>query len=141
MQSEIFGPATLIIECADKNELFNCIKELQGQLTGSVMAIETDINEYKDCISFLKSKVGRVVFNGVPTGVEVSHAMMHGGPFPATTDIFSTSVGSDAIKRFVRPICFQDCPSELLPEALQNENILNIMRKINGRYTRDLVSI
>jgi 2,5-dioxopentanoate dehydrogenase len=141
LQSEIFGPATLIIECADKTELINCIYELQGQLTASVMAIETDINEYRDCIFVLKSKVGRVIFNGVPTGVEVSHAMMHGGPFPATTDIFSTSVGSDAIKRFVRPICFQDCPSELLPEALQNENVLNIMRKINGHYTRDLVSI
>jgi len=84
-------------------------------------------------------RVGRVIYNGVPTGVEVSHSMMHGGPFPATTFAHFTSVGTEAIKRFLRPVCFQDCPQEFLPEALKDENPLRIMRKLNGEFSRDAV--
>ena len=105
-------------------------------LLATVMGDTNDFNNYQDCISALSLKVGRLIYNGVPTGVEVCHAMVHGGPFPATTDARSTSVGVDAIKRFARPFCWQDCPKELLPSALQDDNPLKIMRKLNGQYTR-----
>ncbi|HEV3222750.1 MAG TPA: aldehyde dehydrogenase (NADP(+)), partial [Puia sp.] len=97
------------------------------------------ILKYAGCIEILTGKAGRLIFNGVPTGVEVSYAMVHGGPFPATTDARSTSVGADAIKRFLRPVCFQDCPQDLLPDALKNENPLGILRKINGKFTRESI--
>ncbi len=134
-QSELFGPSSLIIKCNNKDDLLEAIESLQGQLTGTVIGTKDDINEYSDCIDALKEKVGRILYNGVPTGVEVSYAMVHGGPFPATTDARSTSVGADAIKRFVRPVCFQDCPEESLPDALKNSNPLAIMRKVNGYFT------
>jgi NADP-dependent aldehyde dehydrogenase len=141
LQNEVFGPCSLIIKCNDKVDLLKAIESLQGQLTGTVLGTDVDINEYADCIDALKEKVGRILYNGVPTGVEVSYAMVHGGPFPATTDARSTSVGADAIKRFVRPVCFQDCPEEFLPDALKNNNPLAIMRKINGRYTNEPFTI
>jgi alpha-ketoglutaric semialdehyde dehydrogenase len=139
LQNEIFGPASLIIQCKDDNALRQAINALNGQLTGTIMGDDNDIVKYADCIDILKGKSGRLIFNGVPTGVEVSYAMVHGGPFPATTDARSTSVGADAIKRFLRPVCFQDCPPNLLPDALKNENPLQIMRKINGRFTRESI--
>jgi 2,5-dioxopentanoate dehydrogenase len=139
LQDEIFGPSSLIIECRDGDALRKSLKALTGQLTGTVLGDDSDIDKYADCIDILKSKSGRLIFNGVPTGVEVSYAMVHGGPFPATTDARSTSVGADAIKRFVRPVCFQDCPPNLLPDALKNENTLGIMRRINGMYTRESI--
>ena len=86
-----------------------------------------------------QEKAGRIIFNGVPTGVEVGHAMIHGGPFPATTAPNSTSVGADAVKRFARPICFQDSPQSLLPMSLQDENPLEIYRKINGEWSQDKI--
>ena len=132
----MFGPASLVILCKDREELSGALQSLHGQLTGTVFAANEDIQNFGDCIDQLTGKVGRVVFNGVPTGVEVSHAMVHGGPFPATTDARSTSVGADAIKRFVRPLCFQDCPPEFLPEALRDENPLQIMRKVDGVYKK-----
>jgi 2,5-dioxopentanoate dehydrogenase len=85
--------------------------------------------------------VGRVIYNNVPTGVEVCHAMVHGGPFPATSDSRSTSVGTEAMKRFLRPICLQDAAANNLPLCLQNDNPLGIMRKVNGTYTRDAISV
>ena len=139
LQNEIFGPASLIVKCRDKSVLFRAIQSLQGQLTGTILGNENDLTQYSDSINALREKVGRLIFNGVPTGVEVSHAMFHGGPFPASTDSRATSVGADAIKRFVRPFCFQDFPPEYLPDALKNENPLHIMRKVNGMYTRDLI--
>lgn len=139
LQNEMFGPATLVVKCQHALELLQAIESLQGQLTGTVIGDNADICNYLNCINVLRDKVGRVVYNGVPTGVEVGHGMVHGGPFPATTDSRSTSVGADAIKRFVRPICLQNCPAEFLPRALKNENPLNIMRKINGSYTREPV--
>ena len=139
LQQEMFGPASVIVICKDKAELQQALASTHGQLTASIFATADDLQNFAASIDHLAGKVGRVLFNGVPTGVEVCHAMVHGGPFPSTTDARSTSVGADAIKRFVRPLCFQDCPPELLPAELKNENQLNIMRKINGQFTREQV--
>lgn len=141
LQAEVFGPSSLIVTCKDEAELSLAIESLHGQLTGTVMGGKDDIQNYSSCISLLQTKVGRLLFNGVPTGVEVCYAMVHGGPFPATSDARSTSVGADAIRRFARPVCFQDCPQDFLPAELKDGNTGNIMRKINGEYTRDNVSI
>ncbi|MDQ3846797.1 MAG: aldehyde dehydrogenase (NADP(+)), partial [Bacteroidota bacterium] len=115
------------------------LQALHGQLTGTVMGTADDLKQFQNCIDVLVQRVGRVIYNGVPTGVEVSHAMMHGGPFPATTFAHFTSVGTEAIKRFLRPVCYQDCPQEFLPDALKDENPLRMMRKVNGEFTRDAV--
>ena len=139
LQSEVFGPTSMIVKCKDETELQHAIGALHGQLTGTVFATNEDIKNFAACIDGLSEKAGRTVYNSVPTGVEVCHAMVHGGPFPATTDARTTSVGADAIKRFVRPICLQDCPQEFLPAALKNENPLNIKRKVNAVYTKEVV--
>lgn len=137
LQNEMFGPASLIVICKDEWELTQALQSLHGELTATVFGLKTDFEKFSASIDILLGRVGRVVYNGVPTGVEVGYAMVHGGPFPATTDARSTSVGAEAIKRFVRPICLQDCPHEFLPDALKNENSLKIMRKINGQYTKE----
>jgi len=139
LQQEVFGPSSLIVLCKNESTLLAAVQSLQGQLTATVFCDVTDMENYAACINVMSNKVGRILFNNVPTGVEVCHAMVHGGPFPATTDARSTSVGTLAINRFVRPLCFQDCPQEFLPDALKNENPLNIMRKINGRYTTEII--
>jgi NADP-dependent aldehyde dehydrogenase len=139
LQNEVFGPTSLVIVCEDENELKSSLQLLNGQLTATVMGTEDDFKKFQNCIDLLIERVGRIIYNGVPTGVEVSHAMMHGGPFPATTYSHFTSVGTEAIKRFLRPVCYQDCPNELLPDALKDENPLHIMRKLNGEFTRDAV--
>jgi NADP-dependent aldehyde dehydrogenase len=139
LQNEVFGPSSLVVVCDDENDLKNTLQSLQGQLTGTVMGTPEDIRQFRSCVDVLVQKVGRMIYNGVPTGVEVSHAMMHGGPFPATTFAHFTSVGTEAIKRFLRPVCYQDCPAEVLPEALKDENPLRIMRKLNGEFTRSTV--
>jgi 2,5-dioxopentanoate dehydrogenase len=105
-------------------------------LTASVFGTETELNEYADLLEILEQKVGRLIINAFPTGVEVSHAMIHGGPFPATTDSRSTSVGTQAITRFTRPVCFQDMPDSLLPAELKTSNPLSIWRKINGELSK-----
>ena len=112
---------------------------LEGHLTATVHGTQDDLVEYQDLVRILERKVGRVVVNGYPTGVEVCHAMVHGGPYPATTAPQSTSVGTNAIKRFARPLCFQDYPQELLPEDLRDENSRGILRLVNGEYTRDSI--
>jgi 2,5-dioxopentanoate dehydrogenase len=137
LQNEVFGPASLVVICDDKQDLKNTLEALHGQLTGSILGTPDDISQFRDCIDVLVQKVGRLIYNGVPTGVEVSHAMMHGGPFPATTFAHFTSVGTEAIKRFLRPVCYQDCPQEFLPDALKDENPLQIMRKVDGEFTRE----
>ena len=113
---------------------------LQGQLTGSIIADTSDIADFADCITALTNKVGRVVYNNVPTGVEVCHAMVHGGPFPATTDSRSTSVGTNAIYRFTRALCFQNYPQSLLPQELQDENTTNIWRKVNNVLMKESIA-
>ena len=139
LQDEVFGPCSLIVVCEDRKELEAALQTLHGQLTGSVFGNTDELKRYSSVIDILQQKAGRVIFNNVPTGVEVCHAMVHGGPFPATTDARTSSVGTEAIRRFVRPVCYQDCPEELLPMYLQNENTAGIMRKINGHYTRDAI--
>ncbi len=138
-QEEVFGPYSLLVECDDINELDKVVSCLDGQLTATVMGSNSEIAEHINLISNLENKCGRLLFNSVPTGVEVCHSMQHGGPFPASTDSRFTSVGTGAIKRFVRPVCFQDCPSKILPQELKDENSLNIFRLLNGEYTKNSI--
>ncbi len=132
MQEEVFGPFSLLIKCEHLQEMEQVAAALQGQLSAVLMAQTQELSRYTMLIQLLEEKVGRLVFNGVPTGVEVSHAMQHGGPYPASTDSRFTSVGTAAIRRFVRPVSWQDCPPALLPEALQDDNPLRIRRIVNG---------
>ncbi len=115
-------------------------ERLHGHLTATIHGTDEDLANADDLIRILETKVGRILFNGYPTGVEVCHAMVHGGPYPATSDGRSTSVGSRAILRFVRPICYQDCPDTSLPAELQKGNPLGVMRMLNGKLTRDAQS-
>lgn len=131
---EIFGPATLIVICKHATELKEILQSLEGQLTATIHATDNDLEVLKPVIDLVTAKAGRIIYGGYPTGVEVCHAMQHGGPFPATTDGRATSVGTAAIYRFVRPVTYQDFPDHLLPEALQNNNPLNILRLINGSW-------
>lgn len=137
LRHEVFGPYSLVVRCANDQELDQVIAELKGQLTATVMGFENDIKSYTDQIHQLSDVVGRLIFNGVPTGVEVTYAMHHGGPFPASTDSRFTSVGTDAIKRFVHPIAYQDASQEFLPDELKDNNPLGIWRKVNGTLTND----
>lgn len=136
LQEEVFGPYSLLVECNNIIELNEVIACLEGQLTATVMGEEAEMSSFKEQIFALENKCGRILFNGVPTGVEVCASMQHGGPFPAATDSRFTSVGTGAIKRFVRPVCFQDCPSSLLPLELQDENPLGILRIVNDEYSK-----
>ncbi len=136
---EIFGPFSILIECADETELMDVLKNFEGQLTGSVLGIGNDFAKFKSHIQVLQEVVGRLIFNGVPTGVEVCYSMHHGGPYPATTDGRFTSVGVDAIKRFVRPVSFQDAPDDYLPDELKNANPLNIWRRIDGELSKETI--
>ena len=140
LQEEVFGPFTLLIGCRDMNVVQQVIAQLEGQLTATVLGSETEMAKAAKVIDLLSEKVGRILFNGVPTGVEVCAAMQHGGPFPATTDSRFTSVGLDAIRRWVRPLAFQDCPQALLPEELKDENPLGIIRLVDGDYSRKKIS-
>ena len=114
-------------------------QSLEGQLTATLHGTEADILANCDLVAILERKAGRLVVNSFPTGVEVCHAMVHGGPYPATSDSRTTSVGTQAIYRFARPVCYQDFPQAALPEELKNDNPLGIMRLVNGVYTRDAV--
>ncbi len=136
---EIFGPATLIVICKDEAELQDALQSLEGQLTASILASEEDTKALKPLINIISEKAGRVIYGGYPTGVEVCHSMQHGGPFPATTDGRATSVGTAAIYRFVRPVAYQSFPNHLLPEALKDENPLNILRLVDGNWTKEAI--
>jgi 2,5-dioxopentanoate dehydrogenase len=139
LSQEIYGPATLAVPCRKEEDLLAAARRLQGHLTATVHATERDLAAHGALLGLLARRVGRVVVNGVPTGVEVTHAMHHGGPWPATTDPRATSVGTAAILRFARPVCFQDVPDRMLPEELQNANPRGIWRLLDGRPTRDPV--
>ena len=132
LNEEVFGPFGIIVICENQEELIQIAQNLKGQLTITVAATSDDVREHSELINLLKDKCGRLLFNGMPTGVEVVYAMQHGGPFPSTTDARFTSVGPDAVKRFVRPISFQNWPDEFLPEELKNENPLQISRIVDG---------
>jgi NADP-dependent aldehyde dehydrogenase len=135
LHHEVFGPFSLIVECEDAAQLEQILNKLEGQLTGTIVATDTEIEANSGVVSALQNRVGRIIFNGVPTGVEVCPSMQHGGPYPASTDARFTAVGVDSIKRWVRPFSFQSWPNNLLPAALKNENPLNIFRSIDGVKT------
>lgn len=135
LHREVFGPFSIVVQCTDKEELVQVIQNLEGQLTGTILGTEEEVKALPELINALANRVGRIIFNGVPTGVEVCPSMMHGGPFPASSDSRFTSVGTSAIKRWVRPLSFQSWPEELLPEALRNSNTLGIMRQVDGERT------
>jgi NADP-dependent aldehyde dehydrogenase len=132
LHKEVFGPYSLIVKCSDANQLRQVAGELEGQLTCSLMATEEDMLAHHELVETVSLRCGRMIMNGVPTGVEVCWSMQHGGPFPATTDPRFGSVGADAIKRFVRPLCFQNFPDSLLPEELKEANPLGVPRIENG---------
>lgn len=139
LHEEVFGPFSILVVCEDIAELQNALSLLKGQLTVSLMADAEEAALYPDLLQILASKSGRFIMNGVPTGVEVCPAMHHGGPFPSSSDSRFTSVGRDAILRFVRPQSFQDWPDSLLPNELKNSNPLNIHRLVNNKWTTDQV--
>jgi NADP-dependent aldehyde dehydrogenase len=132
LQEEVFGPCTVVVQAADKAELLRAVGALRGQLTATLLADDDDLDTYGELFGALEVKVGRVLLNGYPTGVEVCDAMVHGGPYPATSDARGTSVGTLAIDRFLRPVCYQNVPDALLPDALKNANPLGIQRLIDG---------
>jgi len=119
MHQEVFGPFSLVVRCKNETELVEIIEGLEGQLTGTILAEQEDYANLNDIIDSLQNRVGRIIFNGVPTGVEVCESMTHGGPYPASSDSRFTAVGIGAIKRWVRPFSFQDFPKELLPQSLK----------------------
>jgi alpha-ketoglutaric semialdehyde dehydrogenase len=132
LHGEVFGPASLLVGCKDLEEMRKVTEILEGQLTATLQIDEQDIDAAAQLLPVLERKVGRILANGFPTGVEVSTAMVHGGPFPATSDGRSTSVGTGAISRFLRPVCYQNMPQALLPEALRDNNPAGIWRRRDG---------
>jgi 2,5-dioxopentanoate dehydrogenase len=134
LQEELFGPSTLVVTGTGHEEMLAAARSLTGHLAAVIFGTEDDLREYADLVAILETKVGRIVFNGFPTGVEVSHAMVHGGPYPATSEGRSTSVGSQAIFRFARPVCYQDFPQAALPAEVQDANPRKILRLWNGAW-------
>lgn len=132
LQDEIFGPTALVVRFETEAQMLQAAEQLHGQLTATVHVKQADHALAAKLLPILERKAGRVLFNGFPTGVEVSHAMVHGGPFPATSDSRSTSVGATAVDRFLRPVCYQNLPGELLPEALRDDNPLRLARVLDG---------
>jgi len=136
LRTEVFGPASLLVIGEDVADLERAAEALEGQLTATIHGTTEELRAHSRLVHILRRKAGRLIFNGYPTGVEVGHAMQHGGPYPASTDSRSTSVGTAAIARFARPVCYQDFPDDVLPPALRNRNELGIWRLINGSPSR-----
>jgi NAD-dependent aldehyde dehydrogenases len=141
LHQEVFGPYSIVIRCKDLQEMLEVTRHLEGQLTATLMATEEDIRNNDELVEAIKNICGRFIVNGVPTGVEVCLSQHHGGPFPATTDLRFTSVGADGIKRFARPIAYQNWPDSLLPDELKNANPLGIWRTVNDQLTKDKVPL
>ncbi|MFC3282163.1 aldehyde dehydrogenase (NADP(+)) [Litchfieldella rifensis] len=133
LQAEVFGASALVVECANPEEMQAVATQLDGQLTATLQMDDSDLEAAKALLPVLERQAGRVLANGWPTGVEVCHAMVHGGPFPATSDSRTTSVGSAAIQRFLRPVCYQNLPAGLLPDALKDGNPLGVSRLVDGK--------
>ncbi|MCK0746401.1 aldehyde dehydrogenase (NADP(+)) [Chromohalobacter nigrandesensis] len=133
LQEEVFGASSLVIECADANEVKQIAEHLEGQLTVTLQMDDADLDAARTLLPTLERKAGRILVNGWPTGVEVCHAMVHGGPYPATSDSRTTSVGSAAIFRFLRPVCYQNLSDALLPEALKESNPLALRRLVDAK--------
>ena len=136
LHKEVFGPFSMLVECDSQEELAEAAQSLAGQLTTTIIGESADFDSNLKLISILQEKAGRIIFNGVPTGVEVCPSMQHGGPYPATTDSRFTAVGIHSIRRFIRPLSFQNAPQHLLPEPLQDKNSLSIWRLVDGELTK-----
>ncbi|MBM0237021.1 aldehyde dehydrogenase (NADP(+)) [Micromonospora sp. ATA32] len=136
LQEEIFGAVAMVVRVTGATQLREIVERLEGQLTATVHAVPADHEEARQLLPRLELIAGRVLFNGWPTGVEVGHAVVHGGPFPATSDSRTTSVGTLAIERFLRPVSYQDVPAELLPDALAEDNPLGLWRRVDGQLGR-----
>jgi NADP-dependent aldehyde dehydrogenase len=128
-----------VVTGRSKEDVERIARSLEGHLTATVHGTPEDLEEYRDLIDILQQKVGRLIFNGFPTGIEPCNAVHHGGPYPATTDARTTSIGTAAIERFVRPVCFQDFPQPALPPELRDDNPRNIWRLVDGQLTKDPV--
>ncbi len=139
LSEELFGPSTVVVDCADRAELETVARNLEGHLTATIHGTPEDLAEYKWLVDILATKAGRLIFNGYPTGVEVCPSMQHGGPYPATTDARTTSVGTAAIQRFARPVAYQNFPQAALPVELRNSNPRGIWRLVDNRLTQDAV--
>jgi alpha-ketoglutaric semialdehyde dehydrogenase len=137
LDAEIFGPTTLLVRHSKRDQILEIARSLEGQLTATIHGTAQDLHDFADLISILEGRVGRLVFNGFPTGVEVCPAMVHGGPYPSTSDGRSTSVGTRAIFRFTRPGCYQGFPDDALPEELKDSNRSGIWRMVDGQMTRE----
>jgi len=140
LHHEVFGPYTLLVDAPDLPSLVQAVRQLEGQLTATVHGTADDLAAAGELLAALERKAGRLLIGGFPTGVEVSPAMHHGGPYPATTDARFTSVGTAAIQRFARPVCFQNFPARTLPPELLDANPRGLMRLVNGTLTRDAIS-
>jgi len=137
VSEELFGPSTVVVRCGSRDELHEVARQLEGQLTVTIHGTSSDLDAYASLISILEDKAGRLIVNGFPTGVEVCPSMQHGGPYPATTDSRSTSVGTAAINRFARPVAYQNFPQSLLPIELQDANAGGIWRLVDGELTKN----
>jgi NADP-dependent aldehyde dehydrogenase len=136
LAEEMFGPATILIRYANIEATLDLVRTMEGNLTATIHSAPGDEEAAAQLVAALETRVGRIVFNGYPTGVEVCQAMVHGGPYPATPDGRTTSVGGRAIERFVRAVCWQDAPPALLPEELRDANPAGLLRIVNGERTR-----
>ena len=139
LHNEVFGPFSMVVKCKDVSQLHEIISNLEGQLTGTIIGDNDEMAEYPNVIVALQNRVGRIIFNGVPTGVEVCPSMQHGGPYPASTDSRFTAVGTGSIKRWVRPFSFQNWPDDLLPNELKNANPLGIQRLVNNNISNEAI--
>ena len=139
LEDEIFGPVTILVALESMDEVLALLPTLRGHLAASLFAGQNELAGCLPLIRALEGRVGRVILNDYPTGVEVCDAMMHGGPYPASSDSRATSVGTLAIDRFLRPVCYQGYPDSLLPPVLQNANPLGILRLVNGEWSRDAI--
>jgi len=137
LKEELFGPSSLVVQCRELSEMVRYAEALEGQLTASLHGTEEDLRTHEGLVRVLERKVGRLVFNGFPTGIEVCAAMHHGGPYPATTDPHFTSIGTASIHRFVRPVCYQGFPEAALPPELCNRNARHIWRLVDEQFTRE----
>jgi NADP-dependent aldehyde dehydrogenase len=139
LSEELFGPTTLAVVCSSSDELMNVARKFRGELTATLHGSEADLREYAELFQIMAARAGRLLVGGYPTGVEVCSSMNHGGPYPASTDSHYTSVGTGAILRFSRPICFQNVPDACLPSALKDSNPDGLWRLVNGVMTKDSV--
>ncbi|TPG40227.1 aldehyde dehydrogenase (NADP(+)) [Flavobacterium pectinovorum] len=139
LSHEVFGPVSILVQCDNEEQLVKILNQLDGQLTGTIIGEPNELKEYNKLIAAMQNRVGRLIFNGVPTGVEVCPSMIHGGPYPASSDSRFTAVGIHAVNRWVRPFSYQNWPNELLPPELQNENPLQILRTLNNIQTKSQI--